>query len=160
MLTWNAVCSLFAFKRYSTVEHRFFRCTVGVYIEVAYALELEMAQMWQVGSPFFNVGIVVYTQNSNSSAGEGTGVIMGEDKTGTYTYIITCAHVISDAGIKARIQLHDGTTFDAEIVGFDTRTDLGVLRIKAKGLPVETDAITIEEAAKDILAALKAHKKG
>lgn len=82
-----------------------------------------------------NVGIVVYTQNSNSSAGEGTGVIMGEDKTGTYTYIITCAHVISDAGIKARIQLHDGTTFDAEIVGFDTRTDLGVLRIKAKGLP-------------------------
>lgn len=82
-----------------------------------------------------NVGIVVYTQNSNSSAGEGSGVIMGEDETGTYTYIITCAHVISDAGISARIQLDNGTTYDAEIVGFDTRTDLGVLRIKASGLP-------------------------
>ena len=35
-----------------------------------------------------------------------------------------------------------------------------VHKLKAKGLPVETDAITIEEAAKDILAALKAHKKG
>lgn len=82
-----------------------------------------------------NVGIVVYTKNSNSSAGEGSGVIMGEDKTGTYTYIITCAHVISDAGIQARVQLEDGTTYDAEIVGFDTRTDLGVLKIKASGLP-------------------------
>ncbi len=81
------------------------------------------------------VGIVCYTQNSNSSAGEGTGVIMGQDKSSGYTYIITCAHVISDAGIKVRIQTEDGTTYDADIVGFDTRTDLGVLKIKATGLP-------------------------
>ncbi len=80
------------------------------------------------------VGIVVYTNRSNSSAGEGTGVIMGEDDSRTYTYIITCAHVISDAGVKVRVQTEDGTTYDAEIVGFDTRTDLGVLRIKASGL--------------------------
>lgn len=80
------------------------------------------------------VGIVVYTNRSNSSAGEGTGVIMGEDDSRTYTYIITCAHVISDAGVQVRVQTEDGTTYDAEIVGFDTRTDLGVLRIKATGL--------------------------
>ncbi len=82
-----------------------------------------------------NVGIVVYTRNSNSSAGEGSGIIMGEDKTGTYTYIITCAHVISDAGVSVRVQTEDGTTYDAEIAGFDTRTDIGVIKIKAKGLP-------------------------
>lgn len=82
-----------------------------------------------------NVGIVVYKQNSNSTAGEGSGIIMGEDKSGNYTYIITCAHVISDAGVKVRVQTENGTTYDAEIVGFDTRTDLGVLKIKAKGLP-------------------------
>ncbi len=82
-----------------------------------------------------NVGIVVYTRNSNSSAGEGSGIIMGEDKTGTYTYIITCAHVINDAGVSVRVQTEDGTTYDAEIAGFDTRTDIGVLKIKAKGLP-------------------------
>lgn len=80
------------------------------------------------------VGIVVYTNRSNSSAGEGTGVVMGEDDSRTYTYIITCAHVISDAGVQVRVQTEDGTTYDAEIVGFDTRTDLGVLRIKATGL--------------------------
>ena len=82
-----------------------------------------------------NVGIVVYTRNSNSSAGEGSGIIMGEDSTGTYTYIITCAHVISDAGVSVRVQTEDGTTYDAEIAGFDTRTDIGVLKVKAKGLP-------------------------
>ncbi len=80
------------------------------------------------------VGVVVYTQNSNSSAGEGTGIVMSYDEASGYTYIITCAHVISDSGIKVRIQTEDGTTYDADIVGFDTRTDLGVVRIKAKGL--------------------------
>ncbi|MBR3781546.1 MAG: trypsin-like peptidase domain-containing protein [Clostridia bacterium] len=82
-----------------------------------------------------NVGIVVYARNTNSSAGEGSGIIMGEDKTGTYTYIITCAHVINDAGVNVSVQTEDGTTYEAEIAGFDTRTDIGVLRIKANGLP-------------------------
>ena len=35
-----------------------------------------------------------------------------------------------------------------------------VHKLKIKGLPVETDAITIEEAARDILAALESKKKG
>ncbi len=82
-----------------------------------------------------NVGIVVYARNTNSSAGEGSGIIMGEDKTGTYTYIITCAHVINDAGVNVSVQTQDGTTYEAEIAGFDTRTDIGVLKIKASGLP-------------------------
>ena len=81
------------------------------------------------------VGIVVYTNNSGNSAGEGTGVIWEEDSTGTYTYIITCAHVISDPGIKVRVQTENGTMYDAEIVGFDSRTDLGVVKIQATGLP-------------------------
>ena len=35
-----------------------------------------------------------------------------------------------------------------------------VHKLRAKGLPMETDAITIEEAARDILAALASKKKG
>lgn len=80
------------------------------------------------------VGIVVYTKYSNRSAGEGTGVIMGEDSSKQYTYIITCAHVISDSGISVTVQTEDGTSYDAQIVGIDTRTDLGVLKIKTTGL--------------------------
>lgn len=81
------------------------------------------------------VGIVVYTNNSGSTAGEGTGVIMGENETHTETYIVTCAHVISDPGIKVKVQTEDGTTYDATIVGFDSRTDLGVVKISATGMP-------------------------
>lgn len=81
------------------------------------------------------VGIVVYTNNSGSTAGEGTGVIMGENETHTETYIVTCAHVISDPGIKVKVQTEDGTTYDATIVGYDSRTDLGVVKISATGLP-------------------------
>lgn len=79
-----------------------------------------------------NVGIIVY--KSNVLYTEGTGIIMGENDTCTHTYILTCAHVISDAGIQAVVQLEDGTRYDAEIVGYDARTDIGVLRIQAKGL--------------------------
>lgn len=92
-----------------------------------------------------SVGVIVYESsvssgyysysggNSDSSVGEGSGVLIKEDNDGKYTYIVTCAHVISDAD-SVVIQLYDNTEYDAEIVGYDTRTDLGVLRIKASGL--------------------------
>ncbi|MCQ2480606.1 MAG: trypsin-like peptidase domain-containing protein [Clostridia bacterium] len=80
-----------------------------------------------------NVGIVVYSGSSNRSAGEGSGIVMGLDTTGEYTYIITCAHVIKDAGIKVKVQTEDGTSFDAQIVGYDQRTDVGVVKVKSTG---------------------------
>lgn len=76
-----------------------------------------------------NVGILVYTQSQQ--AGEGSGVIVGEK--GNYTYIITCAHVISGANLNVRVQFHDLSEIDAEIVGIDTKTDIGVLRVKKTG---------------------------
>ncbi|MBR2730600.1 MAG: trypsin-like peptidase domain-containing protein [Clostridia bacterium] len=91
-----------------------------------------------------NVGVLV---SSRSASGEGSGIVMGEDSTHTYTYIITCAHVIDNAGLTVRVQTADGTTYDAEIVGFDRQTDIGVLRIKAKGLTAaefgDSDALVV-----------------
>lgn len=69
---------------------------------------LTSAQIYEKVSPS-NVGIVVYSQSSSSASGEGSGIVMGENKDHTYTYIITCAHVISGEGVKAVVQLHDGT---------------------------------------------------
>lgn len=83
-----------------------------------------------------NVGIIVYSQNQK--AGEGSGIVAGEDKTKTYTYIITAAHVISDSGVKVQVQFHDETQLDAEIVGFDSKTDVGVLRVKKTGFTAAT----------------------
>lgn len=77
------------------------------------------------------VGVLTYSRGS--LYGEGSAVVMGEDDTGTYTYFITCAHIISTSGIATEIVLEDETTYDAEIVGYDTRTDVGVLRVKATG---------------------------
>ncbi len=78
-----------------------------------------------------NVGVIVYAQNQK--VGEGSGIIVGEDETNTYTYIITAAHVISDAGVSVQVQFNDETEVDAKIVGFDTKTDIGVLRVEKAG---------------------------
>ncbi|MDR3344311.1 MAG: trypsin-like peptidase domain-containing protein [Oscillospiraceae bacterium] len=81
------------------------------------------------------VGIVLFSSRSSTSVGSASGVIMGEDSTKKYTYIITCAHVINDTGgLTIKVQFEDGSQVNAEIVGYDTRTDLGVIRIKKTGL--------------------------
>lgn len=95
------------------------------------------------------VGITVYSQQSeaynyfygrggNSKgepvvSSEGSGVIMSE-KDGV-TYIMTCAHVISD-GDSFKVTLNDGTKLDASVVGFDSQTDIGVLKVDKTGLKV------------------------
>lgn len=75
--------------------------------------------------------VAILTYNNSTSA-SGSGVVMGEDSTHTYTYFLTCAHVLSDF-TNAVVQLEDETQYDAEIVGFDNRTDIGVVRVKATG---------------------------
>lgn len=98
-----------------------------------------------------SVGVLVYANsgfNNQALAGEGSGVIIGEDATGVYTYIVTCAHVIAD-GKTVKVQLHDETQYDAEVVGSDSRTDIGVLRIRAKGLKAaqlgNSDSLSVGE---------------
>ena len=81
-----------------------------------------------------NVAVQIYSSRGGESAvGEGSGIIIHEDSTKTYTYVVTCAHVISD-GSSVSIELEDGTRYDAEIVGADTRTDVGLMRVKKTGL--------------------------
>ncbi len=83
-----------------------------------------------------NVGILVYFDNDDF--GEGSGIIVSE-KDG-YTYIITAAHVIySDDDLDVQVQFYSDTEddieiVDAEIVGLDNKTDIGVVRVKKTGL--------------------------
>ncbi len=94
------------------------------------------------------VGVIIYSTGAsllspgNSSdksniAGQGSGIIMGENSSSTKTYIITCAHVISSAsssGYKVVVQDYTGEQYDAVVVGYDSKTDLGVLAISETGL--------------------------
>lgn len=78
-------------------------------------------------------------QNNNNSnpakSGEGSGVLMYEDKEKGLTYILTCAHVIS-GGTKFTVTTADGKEYNASLVGYDNQTDIGVLSISATGLSI------------------------
>ncbi len=90
--------------------------------------------LYSTGSSLFSSG----NSASNSNiAGQGSGIIMGENSDSTKTYIITCAHVISSAGssgYKVVVQDYEGNQYDANVVGYDSKTDLGVLSIQQTGL--------------------------
>jgi serine protease Do len=60
--------------------------------------------------------------------GAGSGIIISSDG-----YIVTNNHVVEDAH-KVTVTLNDGSTFDATIVGTDSRTDLAVVKVDASNL--------------------------
>lgn len=62
--------------------------------------------------------------------GAGSGVIISADG-----YIVTNNHVI-DFADQVRVKLVDGKEYDAKIIGKDKSTDLAVLKIDARNLPV------------------------
>lgn len=62
--------------------------------------------------------------------GLGSGVIISSDG-----YIVTNNHVIDDAE-RLEITLNDNRTFDATVIGADAMTDLALIKIDAKDLPV------------------------
>ncbi|MCR5041597.1 MAG: trypsin-like peptidase domain-containing protein [Clostridia bacterium] len=79
-----------------------------------------------------SVGILEYVNNKPD--GEGSGIIMSE-KDGWY-YIVTCAHVISEKNATFMVKTASDVEYAAEMVGYDSKTDLGILRIEAEGLKI------------------------
>lgn len=77
--------------------------------------------------------------------GAGSGVIISEDG-----YLITNNHVINGAS-TIQVRTSDGTTYDAVLVGTDSKTDVAVLKINASGLrPVtfgDSDNLNVGETA-------------
>lgn len=72
--------------------------------------------------------VVGISSMSRTSIATGTGVIFTEDG-----YIITNAHVIEGAQ-DVSVLLPDGTEHEAEIIGYDSQSDLAVIKIEATGL--------------------------
>lgn len=73
----------------------------------------------------------------------GSGVIISEDG-----YLVTNNHVV-DGATKLRVKLNDGRTFDAELIGKDSATDIALLKIDGKDLPTlpfgSSDALRLGE---------------
>lgn len=62
--------------------------------------------------------------------GMGSGFIISNDG-----YILTNNHVVEGAD-SVLVRMNDRREFDAQVIGTDPRSDLALLRIEAKGLPV------------------------
>ncbi len=79
------------------------------------------------------VGVITYNPSAglvSSSTGQGSGIIMTSDG-----YIVTNAHVIGNSNkYNVTVVTSDSKEYSAKIVGFDTRTDLAVLKIDATDL--------------------------
>ncbi len=97
------------------------------------------------------VGIMCYKDKAKETpVGQGTGIIINTDG-----YIATNSHVIGDtkSGYTIEVILTDGNTYDAEVVGFDTRTDLAVIKITAKNLiPAEFADSDLAVIGEDVIA--------
>ncbi len=89
---------------------------------------------------FNNVSVGFFSQTvEETAAGEATGVVWTADG-----YIITNAHCVYDEERGAlfsriEVELYDGTVFqEAEVIGYDTTTDLAVISVDSKKLTPAT----------------------
>jgi serine protease Do len=60
--------------------------------------------------------------------GEGSGIVISADG-----YILTNNHVVEDAD-QITVRLKDGRTFEGEVKGADSKSDIAVIKINATGL--------------------------
>jgi serine protease Do len=103
------------------------------------------AQQFQIpgepGDPFYEFFRRFQTpmpQGDTIRKGVGSGFIVSGDG-----YILTNAHVVDDAS-EVTVKLTDNREFSAKVVGTDRRTDVALVKIDARNLPV----VRIGEAAK------------
>ena len=94
--------------------------------------EYTRAQICEIAAPSV-VGIdviapVTYWGRVYETEGSGSGVILTTDG-----YIATCAHVV-DGASSIKVTLNDDTSYDATIVGSDSRNDLAIIKIDAENL--------------------------
>lgn len=81
----------------------------------------------QFGEPFG--GQQFRSEPRTRPSGLGSGVIVRQDG-----YILTNNHVVEDAD-RIRVELNDGRSFVATVVGTDPASDLAVIKVQANGLP-------------------------
>ena len=98
-------------------------------IEKAYntVVEIKCTVQTSTGTGFF-----FFEGGSSTSVSSGSGVIFSSDG-----YIVTNEHVIDGLVDEDTIEvkIYSGQTYSAKVIGYDTKTDLAVLKIDADNLP-------------------------
>lgn len=84
-----------------------------------------------------------------SPAGEGSGIVISKDG-----YIVTNQHVV-DGATSLKVVTSEGLTYEAELVGEDTQTDLAVIKVDTQGdelTPAEFGSSSDLQVADDVMA--------
>lgn len=88
-------------------------------------------------------GMPQQRRQPRQATASGSGVIISPDG-----YIVTNNHVVEDAD-KIEVKLPDKRSFEAKVIGRDANTDLALLKVNGKNLPIvklgDSDAVQIGE---------------
>jgi S1-C subfamily serine protease len=91
----------------------------------AYSKNLSLVEIFEKSEPGVVRVNVQRTDQSNGTSGVGSGFVF--DKKG---HIITNSHVVKDAK-KVVVTFLDGRSYNADVIGFDEFTDMGVIKVSA-----------------------------
>ncbi len=116
---------------YSAIVDRVSPAVVTVTVQMKATAEQtsipELPELFrQFGEPF---GQQFRMEPRPRPSGLGSGVIIRQDG-----YILTNNHVVDDAD-RILVELNDGRSFVATVVGTDPASDLAVIKVQATGLP-------------------------
>lgn len=134
----------------SVTENDFTRAaemTINAVVGIKNTQQAQQQQYSGMNDPFFDFffGNRGYGQQQQPKPreGYGSGVIISSDG-----YIVTNNHVIDKAD-QLTVTLNDKRQFEATLVGTDPTTDIALIKIDAKDLPVvnfgESDALKVGE---------------
>lgn len=94
--------------------------------------ELSAESIYQMVSPSV-VGVVVYDSHADiisDPASQGSGIIISDKG-----YIVTNSHVVGNSKQNSiKIVLNTGEEFSGEVLGYDSKTDLAVIKTDKTGL--------------------------
>ena len=91
--------------------------------------------------------VAAVTVNESGGQSAGTAFVLSDDG-----YLVTNAHVVGQAQ-TSKLQLNDGRTMDARVVGRDPSADVAVLKVDAGNLPaVCTDDSNKVQVGDDVVA--------
>ncbi|MBI5859627.1 MAG: trypsin-like peptidase domain-containing protein [Nitrosarchaeum sp.] len=91
----------------------------------AYSKNLSLVEIFEKSEPGVVRVNVQRTDQVNGTSGVGSGFVF--DKKG---HIITNSHVVKDAK-KVVVTFLDGRSYNAEVIGFDEFTDIGIIKVSA-----------------------------
>ncbi len=117
-------------KAFTVVSKEVLPTVVSVYTTKVVKASRNREELPPMFREFFGRNFEMPRQEDQAMQGLGSGVIVSADG-----FILTNNHVIRDAD-EIKVRLNDRRTFEAKVIGADPLTDVAVIKVDGKNLPV------------------------